>query len=88
MTHTIVRYHEIRGILIDQLGGKCVDCGTTDNLEFHTIDGNGENGKGGWQKLAQVLSDINKNNIELKCKTCHIKYHQAHGGNYYGTNDH
>lgn len=79
MTHTIVRYHEIRGILIDQLGGKCVDCGTTDNLEFHTIDGNGENGKGGWQKLAQVIADIDNDNIELKCRECHIEYHRQHG---------
>lgn len=87
MTHTIEKYHQCRGKLLDRLGGKCVDCGSLDNLEFHTIDGNGENEKGGWKKLAQVISDIENNNIELKCRECHINYHQENGTGYNGKNN-
>lgn len=79
MTHTIEHYHQTRGKLLDKLGGKCVVCGSIEDLEFHTINNKGENGKGGWQKLAQVASDIENNNIELRCRECHIKYHQELG---------
>lgn len=32
------RYYRIRAEIIKTLGGKCVRCGTTDNLEFDHID--------------------------------------------------
>lgn len=36
--YNLKRYHRIRKEIIDLLGGKCVECGTTENLEFDHID--------------------------------------------------
>ena len=30
-------YHQNKSIIIEELGGKCVNCGTEDNLEFDHI---------------------------------------------------
>ncbi|MCJ7456099.1 HNH endonuclease [Candidatus Bathyarchaeota archaeon] len=55
-----------RKALISLLGGKCQDCGTTEDLLVHHIDGNPEN--------AELT------NLRLVCGRCHGKYPRgAHG---------
>lgn len=72
------RYYDRRAKAIEMLGGKCVDCGTTEQLEFDHVD---ENKKlfvvtqklvsGAWDKLTE---EINK--CVLRCQSCHA-YHTA-----------
>lgn len=68
------RYKERRDKYINQLGGKCVNCETSDNLEFDHINPSdksfdiGEYLKGDEDKLkTEILK------CQLLCKTCHKK---------------
>lgn len=36
--YNLNRYHKRRAEFVDMLGGRCVVCGTTENLEFDHID--------------------------------------------------
>lgn len=67
----------------DRLGGKCVICGTTDNLEFHHIIPEEKEFSIGslWNmRLEKFLEEIDK--CELRCPEHHKKEHEAeHGGN-------
>ena len=36
--YNLKRYHERRNEFLEMLGGMCVECGTTENLEFDHID--------------------------------------------------
>lgn len=67
-------YHNRRNKLIQQLGGKCVMCGSTENLEFDHINSK--------EKTFSVGSRIQNNNSEfsaeldkcqLLCHSCHRK---------------
>jgi 5-methylcytosine-specific restriction endonuclease McrA len=68
------RYHRRRLELIERLGGKCVRCGTPENLDLDHID----------PKLKVInwkyLSGLSKEKLEseiikcqLLCKSCHIE---------------
>jgi hypothetical protein len=59
------RYSGYRKALISLLGGKCQDCGTTNNLMIHHADGNPQN--------AELT------NLRLLCYKCHGKL--PRGGN-------
>lgn len=67
-------YHKRRHQLIEQLGGKCVRCGSTENLEFDHIDSNSKE-----ISIATHLSysmDTIQNELQkcqLLCKSCHIQ---------------
>jgi len=71
-------YDRNRQYLIDKLGGQCVSCGTTDNLEFdHTnpLDKsinitNKLTLKNAYQ-LEEIIEEINK--CQLLCEDCHRK---------------
>tara|TARA_A100001234_G_C12489914_1_gene327275 strand:+ start:101 stop:526 length:426 start_codon:yes stop_codon:yes gene_type:complete len=66
--------------LIDYLGGKCVSCGTTENLEFDHIDPNTKR-----YNVSKVIPDTSPetplcqsvweevNKCQLLCKSCHRK---------------
>lgn len=74
---------QMRKEAIQHLGGKCDNCGTTENLQFDHIDlKDGEKkrklrSQGKWrdkiQSKAHLLKDENKN-VRLLCKECHKKW--------------
>jgi 5-methylcytosine-specific restriction endonuclease McrA len=64
-----------RGILLEKLGGKCVWCGTTEELTFDHIDKttksfvlSGKGLDGDWEK---ILRELDK--CQILCDTCHKK---------------
>ena len=72
-TYMLNRYHARRGEAIERLGGKCIDCGTTDELEFDHKDS-----KTKAIDMARVWS-YSRERFEtelakcvLRCKSCHI----------------
>lgn len=68
------RYAERRKAAIEKLGGKCVICGSIDDLEFDHIDPDtktftiahrpSKNEKHFWEEIEKC---------QLLCKTCHIE---------------
>ena len=69
-------YDENKQYLIDKMGGQCVSCGTTENLEFDHINPldkslnitNKLTLKNAYQ-LEEVLEELNK--CQLLCEQCH-----------------
>jgi len=64
----------IRQILIEKLGGKCVECGCTESLEFDHIDPSTKsfNIAAGYTKPKEVLlEEVAK--CQLLCNKCHIE---------------
>ena len=76
-------YHENRQYFIDKLGGQCVSCGTTDNLEFDHINpldksfgvSSRLSRKNAYQLDEELIEEINK--CQLLCQQCHSK--KTHG---------
>jgi 5-methylcytosine-specific restriction endonuclease McrA len=63
-----------RAGLIWVLGGKCADCGSTEDLQFDHIDLDGPcSAKSGVWRLAweRILADLF--NLQLLCPDCHIE---------------
>lgn len=66
------RYHSKRNDIISQLGGKCVRCGSTKNLDLDHI-----NRKKKTMRMSDVHSTNDKKvkkelkNIQILCKDCH-----------------
>ena len=64
----------VREILIEKLGGKCVECGCTETLEFDHIDPSTKsfNIAAGYSKPKEVLlEEVAK--CQLLCNKCHIE---------------
>jgi hypothetical protein len=64
----------IREILIEKLGGKCIECGCTETLEFDHIDPSTKsfNISAGYIKPKEVLlEEVAK--CQLLCNKCHIE---------------
>jgi len=67
-------YHKRRVKLIEQLGGKCAICGSTENLEFDHIDSSSKEIKIG-ECMSYDINLIQKelSKCQLLCKKCHIE---------------
>ena len=67
-------YHKRRNKLIEQLGGKCVRCGSTENLEFDHISSQSKEIDISKQITSDIIS-IQKELIkcQLLCRSCHIQ---------------
>lgn len=68
------RYHKLRSEYVEILGGKCVDCGALDNLEFDHVDPTTKTydvGKILTHKRSKVLAELEK--CVLRCSLCHVK---------------
>ena len=74
-SRTIERQKELkrknRAWALNELGGECVDCGTTENLEFDHINPAQKE-----KKIGDYMSSVNKlteeiKKCELRCKKCH-----------------
>jgi len=64
----------LREILIEKMGGKCVECGCTETLEFDHIDPSTKsfNIAAGYSKPKEVLlAEVAK--CQLLCNKCHIE---------------
>lgn len=63
-----------REILIEKLGGKCVECGCTETLEFDHIDPSTKsfNISAGYHKPKEVLEE-ELTKCQLLCNKCHIE---------------
>jgi 5-methylcytosine-specific restriction endonuclease McrA len=74
------RRKEHRAKAIEFLGGKCGSCGTVEELQFHHQN-SGETqtsitGVIGRWKLSRLLQLFKDENIQLLCRTCHLKFHK------------
>ena len=73
--YTRERYHKRRNKVIEQLGGKCVCCGITENLEFDHIDRTTKKAKVSTllasSSLAAAIEEAKK--CQLLCNSCHIQ---------------
>jgi len=72
--------HKKRIELIEQFGGKCQKCGSTENLEFAhkestELDGSG---RGMRRRVYDVIKHPEK--YWLACPECHDEYDAEHGG--------
>lgn len=68
------RYHEKRKQAVERLGGKCVDCGSTENLEFDHEDSETKAfdvAKIWSYKQERFEAELAK--CVLRCKSCHIE---------------
>ncbi len=68
------KYNERRRNLVRKLGGKCVDCGSIENLEFDHIDPDTKVMKTGnllQLKLNDTIFEIEIKKLQLLCKPCH-----------------
>lgn len=60
-----------------ELGGRCINCHTDFNLEFHHIIPvyKGE-GRGSEKRVWELFTAYHKDNLQLMCRECHIEYHK------------
>jgi len=68
------KFQRKRQELIDQFGGKCQNCGGTENLELAHKEPTGLNGRGrgSWHRYYDVRKNPEK--YWLACKDCHKEY--------------
>jgi 5-methylcytosine-specific restriction endonuclease McrA len=68
------RYHRRRTEAVKYLGGKCVDCGTTDGLEFDHKNPKQKSfaigKKFASMATAKLYAEVDK--CELRCRPCHL----------------
>ena len=70
----IIPMNLVREILIEKLGGKCVECGCTEALEFDHIDPSTKsfNIASGYTKPKDILlEEVAK--CQLLCNKCHVE---------------
>lgn len=61
--------------LLDFLGGACVDCGVTENLEFDCIRpvGNKHGRKDTSARMCFYHGQFYRDNLQILCNECHTK---------------
>lgn len=71
--YNLARYYALKAEAIQKLGGKCVKCGSLENLQLDHIDARTKQNKG------QPLLNYSKDKIsaelskcQLLCRSCHI----------------
>ena len=72
-------YYNKRKKMIQQLGGKCAMCGSTENLEFDHIDSTEKSFSIGTRiqnSIDNLQSELNK--CQLLCHNCHVKKSKEH----------
>jgi hypothetical protein len=81
MHYNTIRYHKRMNALRDMLGGKCVRCGKTHDLQFHHKDRSDKlfdmsrNFDINWDYLVEEAMKC-----ELRCVDCHKEEHKATHG--------
>tara|TARA_B100001113_G_C20920908_1_gene540043 strand:+ start:57 stop:779 length:723 start_codon:yes stop_codon:yes gene_type:complete len=64
-------YHKRRKLLVEMLGGKCVDCGTTENLQFDHKDPSEKSFRISCVLSERTFKELEK--CELRCGDCHLE---------------
>lgn len=68
------RYHNKRQALIDRLGGKCKNCGATDNLHIDHIDRKRKTFRAAdVHSVSDEKVEKEIKNLQVLCKDCHHK---------------
>lgn len=67
--------HKAKFTLQFALGGRCIECGTTKNLEFDCINpqGHRHHAIGFVRRICFYRKQHVLNNLQLLCRKCHIK---------------
>ncbi len=75
---TIRRYHEGRAELIMKMGGKCVQCGRTTDLQFHHLYRRlwRSNELSRWSRLAMHKREWAAGQLALACGPCNRRMGQ------------
>ena len=74
MSAQLEHYHRKRAHLIELLGGKCVDCGAVEKLEFDHQDRSQKKfciSKWYGLTLDKLMPELQK--CKLRCHTCHVR---------------
>lgn len=66
-------YHKRRNELIQKLGGKCVVCGSTENLEFDHIDATTKE-----YNISEKLLSYSINSLLPELEKCQLLCHKCH----------
>ena len=70
--HMLRRYHQRRGEALERLGGKCVACGTPEELEIDHIDPAQKSfGISKFWSVSKLKFDKELSKCQLLCKSCH-----------------
>ena len=66
---------QTRARLILELGGKCVSCGTGNDLQFDHINGRDWDLEktSQWARLSRIKREMKQGNIQLLCGSCNRK---------------
>lgn len=71
--YMLKRYHARRAKAVDQLGGACVDCGSTESLELdHAVAADKSFDIGRLWSVSQVKFDAELAKCVLRCSACHV----------------
>lgn len=83
MPMTAIHKEMIRDHFKMLLGGKCIECQTVLNLEFHHINASGcGEGRGSEKRIWELFMAYHrKANITLLCHECHVAHHKKEGEN-------
>ena len=79
--YNLERYHRWRLEYLEELGGKCVQCGSTKQLEFDHIDPSDKEftiGSNLTYPREKVREELKK--CQLLCRGCHIEKHKSEHG--------
>lgn len=85
--YELARYHSRRGRAVERLGGRCVVCGSTENLEFDHIDAATKTGSIGsiWSySEKRFLEEVDK--CQLLCHEHHVDKTRVCGDHSGGRN--
>lgn len=79
MASTIEEYRKKMIWIHNKLGGRCVNCGATDNLHIHHVSDKLFTISSGWSFSKSRLNEELKK-CELQCEVCHRAIHtRPHG---------
>jgi 5-methylcytosine-specific restriction endonuclease McrA len=84
--YDLTRYYAIRAALINSMGSKCVDCSSTENLEFDHVNKDVKSfdvSKNLFRPMPVLNEELTK--CVLRCRVCHKRKSDAeksveHGG--------
>jgi 5-methylcytosine-specific restriction endonuclease McrA len=71
---TVAYYHRKRQELINEMGGKCTQCGLLFDLEFHHLKSRSwvANRSSRWVRLARYRREWRRGEIILLCHQCNL----------------
>lgn len=82
--YNLVRYYRVKAQLVQELGGKCVNCASEESLEFDHIDPSTKKFSLGTHMVRVSMEELREEaaKCQLLCKPCHIDKHRSTHGQY------